>query len=103
MENQNKSKLNPTNNMTLFSTLADVFGQTFRDEMTEEKANTLCNIAGKMQKSLDIEISRYKAIAQVDATKAKFREIEVIVPDDKQSQLRVASESNQNHENNNSL
>lgn len=83
METKTKN-LAPGTNKALFHTLSDVFSQVMNDEMPIEKANALCNIASKMQKSLELEISRFKAHNLAGKTDAKFREIELIALDNKQ-------------------
>lgn len=74
-------QLPPTTNKALFHSLSDVFNQLRNGEMPIDKANALCNVASKMQKSMEIEIERAKTSFVIGQAETKIREIEVINPE----------------------
>jgi chromosomal replication initiation ATPase DnaA len=79
MKNQNQ--LAPSNNKSLFHSLANLFAQVANDEVPIEKAEALCNIAGKMQKSLEIEINRSRTNFIIGRIDSNIREIEITNPE----------------------
>lgn len=78
---KNSKQLAPTNNKSLFHSLGNIFSQVANEEVSLDKANTLCNIAGKMQKSMEIEIDRAKVMFVIGQADSKLREIEVTNPE----------------------
>lgn len=76
-----KKQLAPTNNKSLFHSLATMFENVANDEMPIEKAEMLCNIAGRMQKSLEIEINRARTNFVIGHVDSKIREIEITNPE----------------------
>ena len=78
---ENPKQLAPSNNKALFHSLANLFAQVANGEIPLEQAEALCNIAGKMQKSMEIEINRVKTNFIIGQTDVKLREIEITNPE----------------------